>query len=264
MIPRTHSIVLYRSLLGPEKLHALHQRTGAPLNASYALPQLRAFYRNVKYKSLAKQIEKWQTISSISLHRWSGRPNIQMPVSFSEASWTGMLDFHTGCWDDEAINLVETCEGVVQYTHEDNGEGFIDDIDLFPPTADFDAPLPNLRGGIPKFNYDGSVNSYWERWPELRSYPVNLFLGVGGVTGTRPSSESEWVRLHYSILPSNNFSDSGITVPPGLLCKRVHRDQIIVGDVQSDVGGAVEWAQSRINVLNVEALVSYLPPVYEN
>lgn len=230
----SHCPILNFRHLGPEKLHELHQRTGAPVQPSYALPQLRAFYNNEMYKCLAKQVEKWQTISSICLYRWSGKPNIQIPISYSEASWTGMLDFRTGCWDDEAVNLVETCNGVVQYSieiedEEANGEEeCVDDIDLFPPTADFDTALPTLRGGIPKFNYDGSVNSYWERWPELRSpFPVNLFLGVGNVDD-RPSA-SEWVRVNHTIVPSYNAVQSDVTIPPGMICKRINRDQIIIG-----------------------------------
>jgi hypothetical protein len=169
------------SHIGPEKLNALHQRTGAPIHASYSLPQLRAFYGNENNKSIAKQIEKWQTISSICLFRWSGRPFVQMPISFSEASWTGMLDLHTGCWDDEAVDLFETCNGIVQFQYEveDDDEEYVEGIDLLPPTVDFDAALPFLRHSIPRNNGDGSANSYWERWPELRSFPVQLFVGVG-------------------------------------------------------------------------------------
>ena len=88
-----------------------------------------------------------------------------MPISFSEASWTGMLDLHTGCWDDEAVDLFETCNGIVQFQYEveDDDEEYVEGIDLLPPTVDFDAALPFLRHSIPRNNGDGSANSYWER-----------------------------------------------------------------------------------------------------
>lgn len=93
-----------------------------------------------------------------------------------------MLNCKTCCWDDEAVNLLETCKGAVQYQYEvedDDDEEYVEDIDLLPPTVIFDAALPFLREGIPRYNDDGSVNSYWERWPELQSFPVLLFFGVG-------------------------------------------------------------------------------------
>lgn len=252
--------ILWRSLLGPVKLRELHQRTGALVHPSYALPQLRAFYRNETNKRLAKLIEKWQSISSTCLFRWIGKPNVQMPMSYSEASWTGMLDFRTGCWDDEAIHLVETCDGVVQYAitfEDDSDEDIVDSIDLFPVTADFDVALPILREGIRKFNFDGSANSYWERWPELRSNSLNLFLGVGDVKDSHsigfPSTRapaSEWMRLHHSVSLPENSGDRDVAIPPGLLCKRVSRDEIIVCGVHSH--GA---AESDID--------SCLIPVYE-
>jgi hypothetical protein len=167
--------------MGQEKMNYMQRRTGAPIHASYSLPQLRAFYGNEKNKIIAKQIEKWQTISSICHFRWSGRPHVQVPISISEASWTGMLNCGTCCWDDEAVDLLETCPGIAQYQFEveDDDEEILDDIDLLPPTVPWDAVLPILRTGIPQHNDDGSVNIYWGRWPELRSFPVQLFFGVG-------------------------------------------------------------------------------------
>jgi len=183
-----------RDKLGPQKLQAMYQRTGAPLHPSYALPQLLAFYANPHARPLAKKIERWQSISSVCLHRWTGKPNLQMPVSYSEASWTGMLDFRRCTWDEEAVHLFENCRGIVQYAHDMEDD---DEIDLLPPLVDYDAALPFLFG-VPRANegVEGGDNPYWERWPELRSATtagagsdgcsrgrggggLNLFLGVG-------------------------------------------------------------------------------------
>ncbi len=152
------------------------------MHTSHALPQLREFYGNEKNKSLAQRIEKWQTISGICLFRWSGRPNAQMPISHREASWTGLLDCRTGCWDDEAVDLLKTCPGIVQYQFEvedEDEEEYLDEIDLLPPTAPYHAPLPFLRVGIPQHDDDGLVNSYWARWPKLQSFPIQLLFGTG-------------------------------------------------------------------------------------
>jgi hypothetical protein len=98
-----------------------------------------------------------------------------------EASWTGLLDFRTCSWDDEAVDLVQTCPGITRYEElfEEGDEVYKDDdIELLPPLADFDVRLPFLREGVPKFNHDGSGNVYWERWPEFRSHLLSQFLGI--------------------------------------------------------------------------------------
>ncbi|KAL7531995.1 hypothetical protein ACHAXR_004362 [Thalassiosira sp. AJA248-18] len=163
--------------LGPEKLHELYQRTGVPMSAAYATPQLLAFYANEKNQSLISNIYRWQTISNICLYRWSGKPHFHMPISISEASLMGLLNSRTCAWDDDIIDILERCCDVVPRSEDDDVFG--DDIDLLPPVADFDVALPYLKNGIPPYCDDGSENSYWDRWPELRPSVVSLFLGVG-------------------------------------------------------------------------------------
>ena len=70
--------------LASEALDAMYQRTGAPLHAAYALPQLLDFYENAPEQE-CRRVHRWQTISSICLHRWMGGGKIQMPISYSEA-----------------------------------------------------------------------------------------------------------------------------------------------------------------------------------
>jgi len=260
-----------RDKLGPKKVNAIYRRTGSPIHVSYALPQLLAFYRNPDNQGIAKQIDKWQTISSICLQRWSGRYGIQMPISFSEASWTGMLNFRTCHWDDLAVDLLETCDGVVQYSiaREENWEEVDDEIDLLPPMVDFDAALPFLREGIPRYNDTGSINSYWERWPKLRS-TVNLFYGVGDgaaanigskcsansssslnshrIAVTIGTSAAARVCLYLPMSASFDTDENDILVPPGLFCYRVHRDLVLLGGALTDGGSVIEWSRSLLNL----------------
>lgn len=277
-----------RTELGLEKLKTLHQRTGAPLHVSYALPQLRAFYANPANRPLAEQIDQWRTLSTICLHRWSGKPSIHIPISYSEASWTGLLDFRTCSWDDEAVDLVQTCPGITRYegSFEEGDEVYKDtDIEILPPLADFDAPLPFLREGVPKFNHDGSVNVYWERWPEFRSHLLCQFLGIGDgaaanfgtkcgggrsassgggrqqqrIAVTIGTSAAARVCLPLSIT-SSSVSDT-VSVPPGLFCYRAHRDTILLGGALTDGGSVVEWARSLLNLQSPELFDACLTQV---
>jgi hypothetical protein len=68
-----------------EGLQSLYQETGAPLHSAYALPQLLAFYNNNANQSIISRVHRWQTISSICIHRWMGGGKIDVPISYSEA-----------------------------------------------------------------------------------------------------------------------------------------------------------------------------------
>lgn len=266
-----------RSELGKEKLDALYQRTGTPLHVSYALPQLRAFYANPKNHPIAKQIDRWQTLSTICLNRWLGNPCIQMPISYSEASWTGMFDFRSCSWDNEASNLVETCPGITRHEEEFEGddEEYKDEhIELLPPLADFDTLLPILKEGVCQFNQDGSDNVYWQNWPEFRAHTLSLFLGIGDGAaanlgtkcgpGRTVSTKGEGPQQRIAVtigtsaaarvcLPLPSASAALMHVPAGLFCYRVNRDTILLGGALTDGGSVVEWARSLLNLQSPES-----------
>ena len=115
----------------------LNRRIGATIQPESALPQLLAFYDNNENQGLIERIAQWQTISSIALHRWSGRPNYNMPLSYSEASSTGMLNFRQCCWDDGVQDLLEPCHSAIPVSNEDEEDASLDEIDLLPPVVDF-------------------------------------------------------------------------------------------------------------------------------
>jgi gluconokinase len=275
----------------------MYQRTGSPLHVSYALPQLRAFYAKEENQHLANMIERWQTLSTICLNRWYGRPCIKIPISYSEASWTGMLDFRSCSWDQEALSLVETCPGVTQYDYrrgqdEDDPK---DDIEIFPPVCDFDSPLPFLKEGIPRCNNDGSNNPYWERWPEFRLASLSMFLGIGdgaaanvgskcgGSVGGQQGREGQQIQqrriavtigtsaaarvcLPLSRLLATSPSSDQIHIPPGLFCYRVHSDTILLGGALTDGGCVVEWARSLLNMQSTQsfdACMAQVTAMYE-
>ena len=66
-----------------------------------------------------QKVFKWQTVAAGVMARWTGRTH--MPISYSEASWTGMLDFRKNKWDPYLVELSEvdpsTLPGLVDITH---------------------------------------------------------------------------------------------------------------------------------------------------
>ncbi|KAL7552236.1 hypothetical protein ACHAWF_015468 [Thalassiosira exigua] len=264
--------------LGPDELKSMHQRTGAPIHSGYAAPQLLAFYKNPENRSMIEKIESWQTISGLCIHRWTGKRRLPVPMSYSEASWTGMLNFRTCEWDDGVMELLKACKGVKK-----NAAGekvYHDVLDLLPPLADFDAGLPSLAEGIAQYCSDGKVNGHWERWPEFRSSSFNLFLGVGdgaaanvgSKCGGYPSGKRVAVTVGTSaaariVIPlsveSDNVHERNMFVPPGLFCYRVHRGHVLLGGALTDGGSVVEWARSLLNLNSNDAFREFMMKVEE-
>jgi gluconokinase len=238
----------FSSHLGAEREHELYQRTGAPLHASYALPQLRELYSKTEYADIVSQIVIWQTLSSTCLTRWRGTPFSH--VSYSEASWTGLFNFRTFEWDKEAVSLLpEECKNHM------------------PPLCDYsDEVMPSggMREHIRGAN-GMKRNPYFDRWPELRGpYEGNtsgcrLYFGLGDGAcaniGSKCSTNQKIAvtigttaaaRVCIPIRPSacvDNFH-----VPEGLFCYRLDRSHVLVGGALTDGGSVVEWARELLSL----------------
>ena len=236
-----------------------YQNTGAPIHSAYALPQLLAMYEsdNQNCNHFTPQIHKWQTIASLCLCRWTG--TTFLPISFSEASWTGLLNFRSCDYEPSLITLLpEPCRRAL------------------PELVDFsDTSHDGLRNGISKQQNKNSAasNPYWERWPELQGNSDNgggcrLFLGLGdGACANIGSKCSTLNRIAVTIgtsaaarvcipfpLEVKEAPATTIKVPPGLFCYRVDRAHILVGGALTDGGCVVEWASDLLNLSSTEAL----------
>jgi gluconokinase len=196
-----------RQELGPKKLDYLYQQTGAPIHSAYALAQLRQFY-HPSSKATQNHIFKWQTISSVIASRWTASKTL--PISFSEASWTGLLNVRDCTYETSILELLPSkCR------------------DALPKLADFNDAL----FGISK------TTKYWDSWPELRDCP--LFLGLGdGACANIGSKCSTASRIAVTIgtsaaarvcLRQGVGSSSDFQIPKGLWCYRVDKSHVLVG-----------------------------------
>lgn len=95
--------------------------------------------------TLFQSVEKWQSISTYLISRWTGRSDIA--ISYSEASWSGLLNFRSRTWDMSLLHLLRLSDRKL------------------PPLADSSK------------SYTGLSCEYAKRWPELQFVP--LFLGIG-------------------------------------------------------------------------------------
>ena len=248
--------------MSADSKQALYQQTGAPLHPAYALPQLLTFYdtKDCSNSHLVDKVHKWKSISSICLSRWTGH---SQPISFSEASWTGLLNYTSCRWNDEAMKMLEkSCN-----------------LNVLPPLSDFDIG-GHLTKGMSPHSCDGNINSYWNRWPELRQCRFCLGIGDGAAAnigskcgcGSHSLCDNSKRRIAVTIgtsaaarlclpleIDTSNHSD--IVVPFGLFCYRVDKSTILLGGALTDGGSVIEWARSLFNLQSTESFTECLEKV---
>jgi gluconokinase len=266
----------YREL-GEEKCKEWYNLTGTVIHTCYALPQLLHFYRPDNIHNY-QRVYKWQSLASICLSRWIGVP--YLPISYSEASWTGMLNWRKCEYEQELMSrLPEDCRQTL------------------PDLIDFD------QLDLSAYKGTRSQSLYATRWPELFGADTRFFLSLGdgacaniGSKCTVPgriactigtSAAARVCMYNEAVLsshegsprqldsPSAATSDSSnnntiynnqsqsesridihaaekessdVTIPPGLFTYRIDRRHILVGGALTDGGSVVEWVQKLLNL----------------
>ena len=222
------------SELGEERTKKLYELTGAPLHSAYAIPQLRELYHNSK--STSDSIVQWQTLASLCLSRWTGTQK-KIPISYSEASWLGLLNYRTCQYEESALELLSlACR------------------DALPDLADFNQVDDSLKVSV------GSP--YEKRWPETLN--ARLFLGVGdGACANIGSKCTTPTRIACTVgtsaaarvcLPCHlPVASNDMVIEPGLFCYRVDRSHLLVGGALTDGGSVIEWIKQILNLNSDDA-----------
>ena len=243
--------------LGNQMVDELYQKTGAPIHSAYALAQLVSYYKTrgaTTEDDQACHVKQWSSIASICLSRWIGMAPKLVPISFSEASWTGMFNFRTCEWECDCIHLLpEECQNAL------------------PKVADY-ASRPYFIEEYCVANSSKRIrNSYWDRWPELRGNNgerCRMFLGMGdGACANVGSKCTSTSRIAVTIgtsaamrvcmpLPCRQHTDNATTsmlvdkfiVPRGLFCYRINQSYVLVGGALTDGGSIIEWLRNLMNL----------------
>ncbi len=265
--------------LGQEKLLELYQRTGTPLHNAYALAQLRVHHqiqaksKNENKSKMMKRVHQWTTIASYCILRWTGQwKNFkQIPISYSEASWTGLFNYRTCQWDDECCNLLpQECFHALP---------LVDDYKL---KSYYIEEYMDKVGGESNPSSSSTPSSlrvrnpYWERWPEFRSLdkeekksnPCRIFLGFGdGVCANVGSKCTSTDRIACTIgtsaairriIPVDKQIGSDFNVPFGLFCYRIDSNRLLLGGALTDGGSIVEFLRSLLNLNKDEHFLNCL------
>jgi gluconokinase len=226
--PREDVIALAREI----DVGAAYRRTGCPLHTGYLPARLR-WLRRVDPKRTGR-VARWMDIGTYVYSRWlAGGP---VPLSYSTASWSGLLDRHHLCWDAELLRHLGLDEG------------------RLGPLADHAAARHGLS---PRFA---------RRWRALRASA--FFLGVGD--GAAANVGSGCVSPRRTALTVGTSGALRILlpgrtpeVPPGLWAYKLGAADTLLGGAFSTGGEAFAWATSVLRLPPppaLDRLLARLPP----
>ena len=210
---------------------AVYQRTGCPLHTAYVPARFRWLRRT--HPRLVRSARRWLDAGTLIHRRWFGR---DVPVSYSVASWSGLLDRRRLGWDAELLAVLGLRE------------------DALPPLSDY------LQG--PR----GLGRAYARRWPALAEVPV--FLAVGD--GAAANVGSGCVDPRRLALTVGTTGALRVVLPggepavaPGLWAYRVGRDETLLGGAFTEGGSVFAWEREVLRVpgpARIEAVLRRLPP----
>lgn len=209
-------------------LSEVHDRTGCRIHSAYLPARFRWLARTDP--SLLKSVAHWLSIGEYLVSKFFG----ERVVSYSVASWTGLLNRHTLTWDEEWL-------GQLPFNEEQ-----------LSPLVDIDQPQRGLK-------------PMWaERWPQLKDVPWFPAAGDGAAANvgsgcTKPD------RLALTVGTTGAMRvlvDKKVdTVPDGLWLYRLNRRYGLLGGATTEGGNVYAWLNKTLKLpKNSEAELTQMPP----
>jgi gluconokinase len=208
---------------------AAHDRTGCLLRTSY-WPARLAWFRRTQ-PEIWRAAARWITLGEYLELRLFG----QCRVSYSAASWSGLLDRKDLVWDGPLLEA----------------------LDLSPEQlstlVDRDTPLAGL------------LDPYAARWPALRGVPWFPAIGDGAAAniGSGCTSHAR-MALTVGTTGAVRVVQTDVPhVPAGLWCYRVDGARALLGGATSEGGNVYAWMREALRLdapEEVERKLAALPP----
>ncbi len=189
----------------------VHDRTGCHFHPAY-LPSFFRWFAGTR-PDLFHQVSRWVTIGEYLELRLFGEAS----VSYSVASWTGLLDRNRLVWDGPLIEALPVREGQLS------------------PLTDSNVPR---RGLLPEFA---------SRWPALRGVPWFPALGDGATANIGSGCiSSKRVALTVGTTSAMRavVESPIVRVPSGLWCYRVDGRRSLPGGAMSEGGSVFAWMKN--------------------
>ena len=200
---------------------AIHNRTGCHLHTSYLPPRFRWLART--QPSRFRKARKWMSIGEYLFLRLFR----QSPVSFSVASWSGLLDRSRLIWDPGVFALLPVR------------------IDQFSPLIDQDQAVTHLE------------EAFASRWPALRDVPWFPAIGDGAAANVGSGCLSPR-RMALSVGTSAAIrvitADPAEHLPQALFCYRLDRSRSILGGALTEGGNVFGWMTTTMRLGDTDPL----------
>jgi gluconokinase len=223
-----------KNVLQLEKLinaEATHQRTGAKLHTAY-YPAL--IHWDMPY---VLDNDGIQDLATTLYGYWFGHDAEwkRTPMSYSMASWSGMLNREKLEWDEEWIKVL----GLPSK--------------LFPPLADFTQAQIGLS------------ERYAKRWPALANVPFYLAVGDGAaaqVGSGAVEAGTAALTIGTTAAIRKVSTETLPRVPSGCWSYRIDKEHHLTGGALSEGGNIFAWAKETFNLdaLDIETELSQREP----
>ena len=224
--------------------------TGTKLyHDSYAIEHLRTF--TAVKPLLAAQVNRWTSLSSYFISTWTVQnerlaradsftePSF-CPVSYSEASWTGLLNFSSLKWDKTAVALSS-----------------IDPTSL-SALCDFD-----------DFSHRKLSPDRLMLYPELKN--ARFYAGIGDGAAATVGSQCEGSHrvcvtigtscaVRIIVRHSDTFQYS--LPPKGLFCYRLDKDRLLLGGALTDGGSLLDWFEGLVGTRTYKTSLREIEDMY--
>lgn len=195
---------------------ASHQRTGAMLHTAYHPAKLRWLSRT--QPEMFAAVIRWRDFGSYCYGQWFGR---EVPVSYSVASWSGMLNRELLRWDADWLRVLGM------------------DAASFPALADYSAAEKAL------------TPFYASRWPVLADVPFFLAIGDGAAANVGSGAVTpQQIALTVGTTAALRIitTTENPPVPPGLWGYRVDASHHLIGGATFEGGGIYHWLRETLNL----------------
>ena len=208
---------------------AVHERTGCLLRTSYWPARLAWFRRG--QPDVWQAAARWITLGEYLELTLFG----QCRVSFSAASWSGLLDRRRLVWDAPLLDHLGLS------------------ADKLSSLVDVDAPLSGLGA------------CYAERWPTLRDVPWFPAVGDGAAANVGSGcTDPTRIALTLGTTGAMRVVQTDVPrVPRGLWCYRVDRERSLVGGATSEGGNVYAWLRDTLQLgdpSSLEGALAAYPP----
>jgi len=203
----------------------VHQRTGCRFHPSY-LPARFLWWQRTQ-PDLFRRVTRWVSIGEyMDLHLFG-----EAAVSYSVASWTGLLDRRRLVWDEMLLAALPV------------------GVENLSPLTDVNQPRRGLR---PEFG---------ARWPVLRDVPWFPTVGDGAAANIGSSCVSRQ-RVALTVGTTSAMRVVVETdvpaIPEGLWCYRVDRRRSLPGGALSEGGNVFAWLRDTLRLPELSEVESAL------